>query len=59
MTDLGSRVKISIKELDHISGSMRPWFSEVWGRDEDVTHLDQLRFLVKIWYLYRNEGGLG
>lgn len=40
-------IRVSIKKLDLILDSMRPWFSAVWGRDEDVTHLDQLRFIVK------------
>jgi putative hydrolase of the HAD superfamily len=38
---------VSIEEMQNILDSMHPWFKDVWGRDEDVTHLDQLKFIAK------------
>jgi putative hydrolase of the HAD superfamily len=38
---------VSMEKMENILDSMHPWFKDVWGRNEDVTHLDQLKFIAK------------
>jgi len=40
-------VSVPIGKMQRALDSMHPWFREVWGRDEDVTHHDQLEFIVR------------
>ena len=40
-------VSVPIVKMQRALDSMHPWFRDVWGRDEDVTHHDQLEFIVR------------
>jgi hypothetical protein len=35
-------VSATPEALSDALGAMGPWLSEIWNRDEDVTHMDQL-----------------
>ncbi len=38
--------KISMEQLHTAMKAMTPWLVEIWEKDRDVTHLDQLQFLA-------------
>lgn len=40
-------VKISVKQLALAFKKMTPWLESVWETNTDVTHLDQIRFIIK------------
>lgn len=40
-------IKTSIKQLISVIKAMSPWLVSIWETNKDVTHLDQLRFIVK------------
>ncbi|MCK4953544.1 HAD family hydrolase, partial [Candidatus Bathyarchaeota archaeon] len=40
-------VKISVMQLDQTLKAMSSWLVSVWETNKDVTHLDQIRFIIK------------
>ena len=40
-------VKISVMQLDQTLKAMSSWLVSVWDTNKDVTHLDQIRFIIK------------
>lgn len=40
-------IKISVMQLDLILKAMSSWLVSVWDTNKDVTHLDQIRFIIK------------
>jgi HAD superfamily hydrolase (TIGR01509 family) len=39
--------KISVDKLDTAIDAMVPWLTSIWKTDRDITHLDQIRFIVR------------
>lgn len=40
-------VKISVDRLISVLKAMTPWLLTVWEKNREVTHLDQIRFIIK------------
>jgi putative hydrolase of the HAD superfamily len=40
-------VRVSVEQSLSSLNAMVPWLEKVWGTDRDVTHLDQLEFIVR------------
>lgn len=40
-------IKISVKQIALAFNEMKTWLADFWNMDKDVTHLDQIGFLIK------------
>jgi putative hydrolase of the HAD superfamily len=40
-------VSATPEELSDVLAAMGPWLHEIWDRDEDIAHMDQVRFVAR------------